>query len=155
MTTADLFHLLREAVRDTLPMVPVLFLLYGRLEFFSHGGGFRLLARSRTAGALGPLAGALLGVIPQCGMSVFMTSLFLANRVSAGTLVATYLATSDEALPVLISHGDQGRAIAAILGIKVALALAVGFGLDATTGSAHVGPRPRSRSERPRAARSL
>jgi hypothetical protein len=111
----------------------VLFVLYAALELVSHREGFQLLARSRTAGALGPVAGALLGAVPQCGMSVFMTSLYLTNRVTAGALAATYIATSDEALPILLAHGGQGRMILLILVGKVLLATAAGLGLDLVT----------------------
>jgi hypothetical protein len=119
-----------ETLRDTLPLIPILFVLYAVLEYASHREGFQLLARSRERGRLGPVAGAVLGLIPQCGMSVFVTSLFVSGRVTIGTLVATYLATSDEALPVLIAHGQQGSAVAAIVVIKFVLGVGTGIVLD-------------------------
>ena len=120
---SSLVRVIGDAFIDALPMVPVLFVLYAAFELLSHREGVKLLARSGGVGALGPLAGALLGVIPQCGMSVFMTSLYSAGRVSSGTLVATYIATSDEALPVLIAQGAAWRDVGSIVGIKVALAV--------------------------------
>lgn len=112
-------------------MVPVLMVLYTALEFLSHYEGSRLLTRARLPRAFGPVAGALLGVIPQCGMSVFLTSLFLAGRVTTGTLVATYVATSDEAIPVLLAHGSQLRTVGLILGIKLVAGVVSGWLIDA------------------------
>ena len=125
-----LVPIIGDSVVDALPMVPVLFVLYAAFELLSHREGVKLLARSGGVGALGPIAGALLGVIPQCGMSVFMTSLYRAGRVSSGTLVATYIATSDEALPVLIAQGAAWRDVGSIVAIKAALAVAGGLVLD-------------------------
>lgn len=121
-----------EAFWDVLPMVPVLLVLYTALELLSHWQGFRLLTRSKLSDAFGPLAGAVLGVIPQCGVSVFMTSLFLSGRVTTGTLVATYLATSDEAIPVLLARGGTGRVLVVLVGIKIVAGAVAGLLVDAT-----------------------
>ncbi len=115
---------------DTLPMIPILFILYFVLEYLWHEKGIDLLTWSKISGHLGPLAGTLLGIIPQCGMSVFMTSLFLSKRVSLGTLIATYLATSDEALPVLLAHGDRIESILYIIAAKFLLGIIAGYSID-------------------------
>ncbi|MGE3841188.1 MAG: putative manganese transporter [Vicinamibacterales bacterium] len=120
-----------EALWDVLPMVPVLLVLYTALELLSHWQGFRLLTRSKLSDAFGPVAGAVLGVIPQCGVSVFMTSLFLSGRVSTGTLLATYLATSDEAIPVLLARGGTGRVLVVLVCIKIAVGAVAGLLVDA------------------------
>lgn len=125
-----LLEVLRESFRDTLPLVPLLFALYVGLEMAVRGGSVRLARLARHADAAGPAAGALLGVVPQCGMSVFMSTLFLSGRISRGTLVATYIATSDEALPVLIAHGNQGRLVLAILAWKVVIGAGAGVLVD-------------------------
>jgi hypothetical protein len=79
---------------------------------------------------MGPLAGSILGLIPQCGMSVFVTSLYLSGRVTTGTLLATYLATSDEAIPVMLAHGNQGGEILYLILLKFIIALISGYTLD-------------------------
>ncbi len=117
-------------VLDTLPMLPLLFLLYTAMEYLSHARGVDLVARSGLSGRLGPLIGTALGLLPQCGMSVFVTSLFVSGRVSVGTIVATYLATSDEALPVLIAHRDQWFAVGGVIIAKAIFGIAAGYGLD-------------------------
>jgi hypothetical protein len=112
-------------------MIPVLFILYTLLEYISHKKGFELLTYSRIAGKLGPLAGTLLGVLPQCGMSVFVTSLFLSKRVTMGTLIATYIATSDEAFPVLLSSGTSAMPLLALIIIKMIVGTVAGYSIDA------------------------
>jgi len=131
VTVDLLFDLARDALADTWTMVPVLFVLYMALEVLARSRGAQLAAAARRIDGIGPLLGALLGVIPQCGMSVFVTSMFLSGRVTRGTLVATYIATSDEALPVLIAHGQHDRLVLAIVGGKLALGVAAGFAADA------------------------
>jgi hypothetical protein len=125
-----LIRTIEHAVLDTLPMIPVLVLLYAVLEYFSHERGIDLLASAGVSGRLGPLAGTLLGILPECGMSVFMTSLYLSRRITLGTLVATYLATSDEALPVLLAQGGQGAVIFKIAGLKAIVGIVAGYSLD-------------------------
>jgi hypothetical protein len=122
--------ILAGTVLDTLPMLPLLFLLYAAMEYLSHSRGVDLVARSGLSGPLGPLVGTALGLLPQCGMSVFVTSLFVTGRVSVGTIVATYLATSDEALPVLIAHLDQWPAVGGMIAAKAIVGIAAGYGLD-------------------------
>lgn len=131
MTGNLLLDLARDALADTWTMVPVLFVLYMALEVIARSRGERLAGAARRIDGIGPLLGALLGVVPQCGMSVFVTSMFLSGRVTRGTLVATYIATSDEALPVLIAHGQHGQLVLAIVGAKLVLGMLAGFAVDA------------------------
>jgi len=111
-------------------MIPILFILYFGLEYFSHTKQLDLISFLKISGPMGPVAGTLLGLIPECGMSVFVTSLFLTRRVSIGTLIATYLATSDEALPVLIANGDKAIYIFYILGLKLLIGVSSGYLID-------------------------
>jgi hypothetical protein len=126
-----IWNVLGESVRDTLPLIPILLLVYLALEYFSHRGGKDLVARLRITRRTGPVAGTLLGLIPQCGMSVLVTSFYLLKRVTTGTLVATYLATSDEAIPVLLAHRDGLPLVAGLVLIKSAAALGCGYAVDA------------------------
>jgi hypothetical protein len=111
-------------------MIPILFILYFALEYFSHTKQLDLISYLKISGPMGPFAGTLLGLLPECGMSVFVTSLFLTRRVSIGTLIATYLATSDEALPVLIANREQILYIFYILGAKLIIGLTSGYLID-------------------------
>jgi hypothetical protein len=128
-------------------MIPVLFALYFLLEYFSHTKQLDLISKLKISGPLGPLAGTLLGIIPQCGMSIFVTTLFLSRRVTLGTLVATYLATSDEALPVLIAHLEQSEMIFYIIGIKFIIGTISGYAVDFILGhKLYDGPLPEVKS---------
>ncbi len=131
MHQENFIEVIQHSVFDTIPMVPVLFILYFILEYLWHERGIDLVSFTKISGKFGPLAGTLLGILPQCGMSVFVTSLYLSKRVTLGTLVATYLATSDEALPVLIAHGEKWEYIAYIIGIKFIIGLVSGYVIDA------------------------
>jgi len=127
---SGIVDILLGSFTDTYLMIPVLFILYFLLEYFSHTKQLDLISKLKISGPLGPLAGTLLGIIPQCGMSVFVTTLFLSKRVTLGTLVATYLATSDEALPVLIAHREQWEMIIYIIGMKIVIGIVSGYSID-------------------------
>ena len=130
MTFDFISSVITEAIKDTYLMIPILFILYFILEYLSHEKGIDILAVSKITGKFGPLAGTILGIIPQCGMSVFMTSLFLSRKVTIGTLVATYIATSDEALPVLLAHREHFDIILFLILIKFAGGIIAGYMVD-------------------------
>jgi len=135
------------SITDTYPMIPVLFVLYFILEYFSHTKQLDVISRLKISGPLGPLAGTLLGIIPQCGMSVFVTTLFLSRRVTLGTLIATYLATSDEALPVLIAHLERSEMIFYIIGLKFLIGVVSGYAVDfVLSNKLYDGPLPEVKS---------
>lgn len=127
---SNIWEIILGSLGDTYLMIPILFILYFALEYFSHTKQLDLISYLKICGPMGPLAGTLLGLIPECGMSVFVTSLFLTRRVSIGTLIATYLATSDEALPVLIANREQAIYIFYILGLKLLIGVASGYLID-------------------------
>ena len=127
---SNILEVILGSFSDTYLMIPILFILYFALEYFSHTKQLDLISFLKISGPLGPLAGTLLGLIPECGMSVFVTSLFLTRKVSIGTLIATYLATSDEALPVLIANGENAIYIVYILGLKLFIGITTGYLID-------------------------
>ena len=129
-THPNILEIILGSFTDTYLMIPILFTLYFALEYFSHTKQLDLISYLKISGPMGPLAGTLLGLIPECGMSVFVTSLFLTRRVSIGTLIATYLATSDEALPVLIANREQAVYIFYILGLKLLIGVTSGYLID-------------------------
>jgi hypothetical protein len=129
-THPNIWEIILGSFTDTYLMIPILFILYFALEYFSHTKQLDLISFLKISGPMGPLAGTLLGLIPECGMSVFVTSLFLTRRVSIGTLIATYLATSDEALPVLIANREQAVYIFYILGLKLLIGVSCGYLID-------------------------
>ena len=110
-----------DFVKETLLLLPFLFVTYLVLEAIeAHAGG--ALERSlERAKSVGPLAGALAGAIPQCGVSAAAASLYAGGVVTVGTLVAVFLSTSDELIPVLISKQVPAALMVKIVSIKVAL----------------------------------
>ena len=116
-----------EFIQETLLLLPFLFVTYLVLEAVeAHAGGAleRFLERARS---VGPLAGALAGAIPQCGVSAAAASFYAGGVVTVGTLVAVFLSTSDELIPVLISKQVPVPLMVKIVALKVAAAIIVGF----------------------------
>ena len=124
---SDLLHTLTES----LPLLPFLYLTYLLMEALERYAGEKTERVIKHAGKAGPVLGALLGVIPQCGFSASGAGLYAARLITPGTLVALFLSTSDEMLPVLLTAGTPPAAIFKLLGVKVVIAIAVGFALDA------------------------
>ena len=123
--------ILLDALRDTLALVPFLLATYLVLELLEHAAGERVDAAVRRAGAAGPVVGAVLGVVPQCGFSAMGATLYAGRVVTLGTLVAVLLSTSDELLPIFLAEGADLGELARILLIKGAIAAVTGLALDA------------------------
>ncbi len=121
---------LLDSVKDTLELVPFLFLTYLAMEALEHGMEGRTERIVADAGKTGPLVGALLGALPQCGFSAMAATLYAGRVVTAGTLVAVILSTSDEMVPVFIAHQEPVGRLMAIIGFKVVVGIVVGFAVD-------------------------
>ncbi|MDI6870278.1 MAG: putative manganese transporter [Bacillota bacterium] len=124
---ADAF---REALRDTANMVPWLLLIYVAIEFIEFKWGGALRSRIMQAGKAGPALGALFGAVPQCGFSVISSCLYAQRLITTGTLLAVYLSTSDEALPVILSQPARVGLVWPLLAVKVTLGLVAGYAVD-------------------------
>ena len=125
-----LLHFMEHALEDTLALVPFLFVTYIALEALEHAAGARANAVVRRAGAAGPVVGALLGVVPQCGFSAMAATLYAGRVVTLGTLVAVFLSTSDEMLPMLVAERVEPGLLLRVLGLKVLVALITGVLAD-------------------------
>lgn len=125
-----LLHFIEHALEDTLVLVPFLFVTYIALEALEHAAGARANAVVRRAGAAGPVAGALLGVVPQCGFSAMAATLYAGRVVTLGTLAAVFLSTSDEMLPMLVAERVDAGLLFRVLGLKVLVALVTGVLAD-------------------------
>lgn len=126
-----------DSVLDTLELVPLLFVTYLAMEAIEHSASSRARAVVERSGTAGPVIGALLGALPQCGFSAMAATLFAGRVVSAGTLVAVVLSTSDEMVPVFLAHQEPLGRLLAIMGIKVVVGLAVGLIVDAVLRARH------------------
>ena len=119
-----------DAGKDTLALVPFLFVTYLALELLEHVAGERVDNTIRRAGTAGPAVGALLGIFPQCGFSAMAATLYAGRIVTLGTLVAVFLSTSDEMLPMLMAEHMPLESMTTILAIKMLVALITGFLID-------------------------
>ena len=122
--------ILLDTLADTLKLIPFLFLTYLLMEFIEHRMGEKSEESIRKAGRFGPLIGGLLGLVPQCGFSASAASLYSGGLISAGTLLAVFLSTSDEMLPIFISKQIGLSAIIHVLLIKLVIAVIFGFAAD-------------------------
>lgn len=126
----DLYDIVLDAFFDTVKLLPFLFLTYVVMEWLEHKTGSRTLAFIRRAGRAGPLCGSIVGVVPQCGFSTAAANLYSGGVITAGTLAAVFLSTSDEMLPIFLSEAVPLSTILPILLIKMGLAVIGGFLLD-------------------------
>ncbi|MDO4849015.1 MAG: putative manganese transporter [Coriobacteriia bacterium] len=126
-----LVDVLADSVIDTLKLIPFLFVTYLAMEALEHAASHKIQETVERAGALGPVAGSVLGALPQCGFSAMAATLFSGRVVTMGTLVAVILSTSDEMIPVFVAHQANAGRMFAIIGIKVACGLVAGLALDA------------------------
>ena len=95
---------LLHALKDTAPLLPFIFFIYALIELLESKADLKRV--SRLGGNLGPLLGSATGLIPQCGFSVMAAKLFEQKYITVGTLLAIFMATSDEAFIIMISSGE-------------------------------------------------
>ena len=133
----EFFHILGHSVLhtliDTAKIVPFLFLTYLLMEFLEHKAGGAPERWLRTSGKIGPLVGGALGVLPQCGFSAAATGFYTGRMITTGTLIAVYLSTSDEMLPILLSSGAPLPTVLKLLATKLIIGVAAGFAIDGIT----------------------
>ena len=122
--------LLLETVLDSIRMLPFLFAAFLLMEALEHYSTAWINKTLTTLKKTGPIAGALLGCIPQCGFSVMAANLYSGGVISTGTLLAVFLSTSDEAVIILMGHPGSAGAIWRLLAVKFLIALAAGFLTD-------------------------
>ena len=119
-----------DSLIDTVKLIPFLLITYIIMEFIEHKTSHKTKDAIKKSGHFGPLIGGILGVVPQCGFSAAASSLYSARIITLGTLIAVFLSTSDEMLPILISEAVDVRIILSILGIKLVISVIVGFIID-------------------------
>ncbi|HHY17242.1 MAG TPA: hypothetical protein GX524_04135, partial [Firmicutes bacterium] len=98
-----LLEVLNESLAHTGVMFPLLFLVFLLVETVSNSSASCRITSAFSQPFIGPVAASALGLIPQCGFSVVATTLFLEGMIPMGSLLATFISTSDEAIPVMLS----------------------------------------------------
>lgn len=130
-----MWDVILDTLFDTVKLIPFLFVTYLAMEYLEHKTGQKAQGLVRRAGRLGPVIGGALGVVPQCGFSAAASGLYAGRVITLGTLLAIYLSTSDEMLPILISEQAPAGTIAIILLAKAAIGMIAGFVIDAVFAS--------------------
>lgn len=125
-----ILDVLCDSLIDALRLLPFLFLAYLVMESLEHWTGGKMREIVKKSGKAGPAIGGLLGIFPQCGFSAAAANLYAGRIITLGTLLAVFLSTSDEMLPIMISENVPLSMIGKILLLKLVFALAAGFLVD-------------------------
>ncbi len=126
----NILEILQDTAIDTIKLIPFLFITYLIMEYIEHKTSNKIRKTIKKSGKFGPLLGAVVGIFPQCGFSVSATNLYAGRVITVGTLIAVYLTTSDEMLPILLTESVPIKTILLILGIKLILGIIAGFIVD-------------------------
>ena len=125
-----MLDIILDALKDSLKLIPFLFIAFLIIEVIEHKLNKKSKKIIGSSKRYGPLVGSLLGMFPQCGFSVMVTNLYITRIISLGTLIAIYLSTSDEMLPILLSKKTDINIILKILLIKFSIGVISGFIID-------------------------
>lgn len=125
-----MIEIIEETLIDSIKLLPFLFITYLIMEYIEHKMGEKSKKTIQKSGKWGPFFGSILGIFPQCGFSVSATNLYAGRVITLGTLIAVYLSTSDEMLPIFISEAVSPIIILKILGIKLIIGIIAGFIID-------------------------
>ena len=130
MTFLEALHVLLHSLLDTLKSIPFLFIAYLLMEFLEHKASDKMESSLKKLNKAGPAIGSALGCIPQCGFSGTASNLYTTGLITEGTLIAVFLATSDEAIPLLISNPEAHGSIWKLLLCKISIGIVIGFAID-------------------------
>ncbi len=125
-----MLEIIKDTLIDSVKLLPFLFITYLIMEYIEHKMKHKSKEVIKKSGRFGPLLGSVLGIFPQCGFSVSATNLYAGRVITLGTLIAVYLSTSDEMLPIFISEAVSPIIILKILGIKLLIGMISGFIID-------------------------
>lgn len=125
-----MLDVIKDTLIDSVKMLPFLFLSYLIIEFIEHKSSKKIEKILKNSGKFGPAIGAILGIFPQCGFSVTASTLYASRVITLGTLITVFLTTSDEAIPVLLTHPNSFPLMLKIIGLKFILGMCVGFIID-------------------------
>ena len=126
-----MIDIITETLIDSIKILPFLFLSYLLIEYIEHKSSHKLEKALSASGKYSKVVGSILGIIPQCGFSAVAANLFSSRVITIGTLVAVFLATSDEAIPILLTYPEKSKDLIMILVIKFIIAVVAGTIIDA------------------------
>lgn len=123
----EFFHILLHSLIDTAKLIPIFLLVYLLIEFLEYKNIFAFGKSKLLKGKASPIMGSLFGSVPQCGFSVISSELFAKRKISVGALVAVFVATSDEAFPIMVAHYESIPALIVLILTKIILACIIGY----------------------------
>lgn len=118
---------IKDALLDSLHMLPFLFIIFLIIEFIEYFFSDKMTSLIKHSDKGGPLIGSILASFPQCGFSVVASTLYTKRLVNAGTLIAVYLSTSDEAIPVILSEPGNAHIVIKLIIVKIFIAITAGY----------------------------
>lgn len=121
---------LADAIKDSLHMLPFLFLIFVVIEVIEFFYSDKMTQLAKYSSKAGPLVGSLAASFPQCGFSVIASTLYTKRLITKGTLIAVFLSTSDEAIPVILSEPSKMYLIVPILLAKIFIGISAGYLID-------------------------
>ena len=119
---------LLDALLDSLKLLPYLLVTFLILELIEHKIKYKKIFRKKRR--LMPVVGGALGALPQCGISAMAANLFSSHLITVGTLIAIFLSTSDEMLPIMLGEQVEISLILKTVGLKVLIGIIVGLIAD-------------------------
>ena len=122
-----MWDVLLDALIDSAKILPILLVVYFLIEFLEYYYGAKIKNSKLLKGKASPVFGALFGSIPQCGFSIVATDLYSKKTISIGALIAVYIATSDEALPLMISDPSKILYLLLLIGVKIIIGIGAGY----------------------------
>ena len=125
-----ILDVLVDTLTDTAKMLPFLFGVYLLIEYLEHKASDKFSGALRKLGPFGPIGGAAIGCLPQCGFSVAASNLYAGRLVSLGTLLAVFVATSDEAVPILLASPEGAKKVLPLIASKIVVAIIAGLAVD-------------------------
>ena len=120
-------HILWHSFTDTITLVPLLIIVYFLIELLEYKNVFKFEKSKLLNGKASPAIGALFGSVPQCGFSVISAELYAKKKISVAALIAVFISTSDEALPIMISDYKNIPSLLMLIAVKIVLAIIIGY----------------------------
>lgn len=119
-----------DAICDSIHLIPFLFFVFLIIEILEFYYADKINSKLKKTGKGSVLIGALAAIFPQCGFSVIASSLYVDRIITRGTLIAVYLSTSDETIPILLATPSKVYLIIPIVGLKLLIGIVMGYFVD-------------------------